>query len=62
MSNDFKIEINNWLPGGAGDPEVRETAAEISIRVKSYYATEIEDRPARSVRKSIRASAYLLAS
>lgn len=62
MSNEFKIEINNWLPSGVGEPEIRETTAEISIRVGSYYATEVEDRPARSVRKSVRASAYLLAS
>ncbi len=62
MSNEFKIEINNWLHGGVGEPQVRETTAEISIKVKSYYATEVEDRPARSVRKSIRASAYPLAS
>jgi hypothetical protein len=62
MNNEFKIEINNWLPSGAGEPEVRETTAEISIRVGSNYATEVEDRPARSVRKSVRASAYLLAT
>ncbi len=62
MSHEFEIEITNWLTGGVGEPEVRETTAEISIRVGPYCATEAEDRPARSVRKSVRASAYLLAS
>ena len=62
MSDEFKIEVNNWLSSTVGDPEVRETAAEISIKVKSFWATEVEDRPAQSVRKSVRASAYVLAS
>ncbi|HEY2471874.1 MAG TPA: hypothetical protein VGI45_29080 [Terracidiphilus sp.] len=62
MSDEFKIEVNNWLPSTVGDPEVRETIADVSIKVKSYFATEVEDRPAQSVRKSIRVSAYLLAS
>jgi hypothetical protein len=62
MSDEFKIEVNNWLSSTVGDPEVRETIAEISIKVRSFYATEVEDRPAQSVRKSVRGSAYLLAS
>ena len=61
MSDEFKIEVNNWLPSTVGIPEVRETTAEISIKVKGYYATEVEDRPAQSVRKSVRVSAYPLA-
>jgi len=61
MSDEFKIEVNDWLPGTIGAPETRETTAEISIQVNSFYATEVEDRPARSVRKSVRVSAFMLA-
>jgi hypothetical protein len=62
MNDEFKIEVDEWLPGNAGTPEIRETTAEISIKVKAYYVTELEDRRARSVRKTVRASAYVLAT
>jgi hypothetical protein len=62
MSNPFRIEIHNWLVSAFGTPEVRETFAELSITVGSWCATEVDDRRARSVRKTIRVSAYVLAS
>ena len=61
MKDEFKIEVLGWLTGDAGDAEVRATNAEIAILVNSECATEIEDRRALSVRKTIRASAYILA-
>ncbi len=60
MSDEFKIEIDNWLSGSLGVPEIRETVAEVSIQVNGSYATEIEDRRARCVRKTVRVSGLCL--
>ena len=62
MAERFEIALEEWLPGEDGDPYLQATTAEISIKVGSRYATEVEDRRAKTVRTSIRASAALLAS
>jgi len=62
MAERFEIALEEWLPGQDGDPSLQATTAEISIKVGSRYATEVEDRRAKTVRTSIRASAALLAS
>jgi len=62
MGQQFRIEIDGWMAGGSGLSEVQDTTAEIVMSVDSRLITEVEDRHAKTVRKSIRASAYLLAS
>src|SRR5205807_10341135 len=62
MGQQFRIEIDGWMAGGSGLSEVQDTTAEIVMSVDSRLITEVEDRRAKTVRKSIRASAYLLAS
>jgi hypothetical protein len=62
MTQRFEIAIEEWISEESADPQIRATAAEISIRVGPYCVTEVEDRRAKTVRKSIRASAALLAS
>jgi hypothetical protein len=63
MNAGFTISIEDWIPDDeTSDPHIRGTAAEISIKVGAYCATEVDDRRAKTVRKSIRVSAGLLAS
>jgi len=57
----FRIDVEEWLAGGAAPREVRDTTAEIVISVNSRLITEVEDREAKTIRKSVRASAYPLA-
>src|SRR5271157_1425079 len=61
MADEFKIEVGEWIPTEGGDPFERETTAEISIRVGPHQVTEVDDRRAKAVRQTIRASAGLLA-
>lgn len=62
LTHSFEIDIDNWIPSNVGDPEVQETVGEIIIKVNNYCVTELEDRRAKTVRKSVRASALQLAS
>jgi len=62
LTKRFEIAIQDWISEESGDPQIQATAAEISIKVGLHYVTEVEDRRAKTVRKSIRASAALLAS
>jgi hypothetical protein len=62
MSTPFEIVIEEWISDEVSDPQMRATAAEISIRVGSHYVTEVEDHRAQTVRRSIRVSAGLMAS
>jgi hypothetical protein len=61
MREQFKIEIVNWLAGYGSAAEARATFAEISIYVNNLCVTDVEDRFARTTRKSVRVSAYPLA-
>jgi hypothetical protein len=62
MTQRFEIAVEEWISEESPDPQIQATAAEISIKVGPYCATEVEDRRAKTVRKTIRASAALLAS
>jgi hypothetical protein len=62
MTKRFEIAVEEWISEESSDPQIQATAAEISIKVGPYCATEVEDRRAKTVRKSIRASAALLAT
>ncbi len=61
MREQFEIEIVNWLAGYGPNAEARATFAEISIYVNNLCVTDVEDRFARTTRKSVRVSAYPLA-
>jgi hypothetical protein len=61
MASDFSIQIERWERPIHGSPEVANTAAEISISVDGWIATQADDRWARSVRNEVLLSAYPLA-
>ena len=62
MSDEFTIDIDNWLPGNVGAPDTGDCCGDFDQGLKTFCVTEIEDWRARSVRKTVRASAYVLAS
>ncbi len=51
----------DWLPIGSGDSAEQATFAEMTINIDSKCATRVEDLLAKSVRSSVRLSAYCLA-
>ena len=60
MTTEFAIGAE-WLSADHGLPEVRETSAFISIQLGNNIATRAEDDWSKSVRTSVRVSAYPLA-
>ncbi|MDH5299363.1 MAG: hypothetical protein OEV91_10130, partial [Desulfobulbaceae bacterium] len=60
ISKNFSIDFI-WLPREHGSPVERLTLAEIEISGGGWMATELEDYQARTVRPSMRVSAYALA-
>jgi hypothetical protein len=62
MNSTFRISIDSWTTEDCRDPEIQATAAEVSIDVGSHRATEVEDRLARTIRRTIRVSALPLAT
>ena len=62
MSDNLEIRIDGWLPDGVGPDPVARTHAEIFIAAGDFCATEVHDRLANTVRRTIRASAYLIAA
>jgi hypothetical protein len=61
MSSGFRFEIKGWIENESASREVAATTAEVSIQVNGNCATEVEDRRARTVRDTVRISAYMLA-
>jgi hypothetical protein len=62
MKRPFEISVEQWLEGEDAAHSVEQTLAEISIRIGTQWATQVEDRRAKTVRTTIRASAGLLAT
>ena len=62
MDRRLTISVEGWLEGDSGSSEVRSTVAELEIFVGRYCATRVEDVKARSVRTTIRVSAFLFAA
>lgn len=60
MSDEFKIQAE-WLEGLDGEIEERASFGEIGISAADQVLTELEDRFAKTVRQSVRASAYDMA-
>lgn len=60
MTTEFSI-LAEWLSADYGSPEVRETSAFVSIHLGDHVATRAEDEWSKSVRTSVRVSAYPLA-
>lgn len=60
MMPKFSISVD-WLSANNGPPEIRETSAFLTISFGKVLATRAEDEWSRSVRPSVRASAYPLA-
>ena len=61
MSDAFRIEVEQWLRGAAGDEQARQTLAAIRIQVGDLCITRVEDLEAKTVRHSAHLSAYRLA-
>ncbi|MGD0735833.1 MAG: hypothetical protein ABR976_11835 [Terracidiphilus sp.] len=61
MSEPLNILVTEWLAGDSGSPAERETNAELSISIGNYLATEVEDFESKTVRRTIRVSAGLVA-
>jgi len=59
MNNGFQIRFE-WLPRDYGDALERATFADLGIHVDGEVATKVEDLMAKTVRSTIRASAYTL--
>ena len=62
MDRRLTISVEGWLEGDSGPSEVRSTVAELEIFVGPYCATRVEDVKAKSVRTTIRVSAFLFAA
>lgn len=61
MTDTFSISVEGWLGPGDGTPVEQATNAEISISVREYCATQVEDLVSRTVRSTIRVSAEPIA-
>jgi hypothetical protein len=61
VSEPLSILVDEWLAGDTGDPVEKETNAELSITIGSHLVTEVEDFESKTVRKTIRVSAGLVA-
>ena len=57
MSDTFSISVEEWLGPGSGSSVEQATTAEISINVRDYCATQVEDFVSKTVRSTIRVSA-----
>jgi len=60
MTSRFSIDVS-WLPGCVGPPEVRDTAAILTITIGDAVATRVEDTWAKTVQPATRVSVYPLA-
>ena len=58
--SDFAITCE-WLTAGSDDPELRETASQLTFRIGGVSLTQNEDVWSRTVRNSVFVSAYPLA-
>ena len=61
MTDAFRIEVEQWLHGAAGDAHERQTLAAIRIQVGDLCITRVEDLAAKTVREGAHLSAYRLA-
>ncbi len=61
MNDTFLIDVVEWLASDATDPLESVTNAEITISIGQNHVTEVEDFQSKTVRKTIRASAGLVA-
>lgn len=57
MNDTFSISVEEWLGPGSGSSVEHATTAEISINVRDYCATQVEDFVSKTVRSTIRVSA-----
>jgi hypothetical protein len=61
MTDTFSISVEEWLGPGTGDSVEQATNAAISISVREYCATQVEDFASKTVRSTIRVSAEPIA-
>lgn len=61
MNDSLIISVEEWLASDASDSLERDTNAEIEITIGRNRVTEVEDIQSKTVRKTIRASAGLVA-
>jgi hypothetical protein len=61
VNDTFLIDVVEWLASDASDPLESVTNAEIAISIGQNRVTEVEDFQSKTVRKTIRASAGLVA-
>ena len=57
MSDTFSSSVEEWLGPGSGSSVEQVTTAEISINVRDYCATQVEDFVSKTIRSTIRVSA-----
>jgi hypothetical protein len=62
MNRHLKIWVDGWLEGDSGAAEITSTIAELGISIGPFCATRVEDVRAKSVRTTIRVSAFLFAA
>lgn len=62
VSEQISISVAEWLAGDTGSAAEQATNAELSIRIGNHEVTEVEDFESKTVRRTVRVSAFLAAN